>query len=141
MKAHQRYKEPDWQAEVKRQESEILACPDCGSSENYEPKKAVGRDGTERHYRACKMCGFWQEADGSDAYRCWKTEHVCVRHVGTQHTCPFCNQVLRPKEPEGTVTHTCGKYLMPNETGYFCTTCAEWYGRESEVPWPLRGSE
>jgi hypothetical protein len=87
------------------------------------------------------MCGFWQEADGSAPYRCWKSVHLCVRHVGSEYTCPFCNQKLHPRQPDGVVVHACGKVLCPTDSGYSCTTCGRWYGRESQVPWPMRGSD
>ena len=139
MKVHPPYTEANYQTE--RMQPPPLACPDCNSTGDYGPRAAPRPDGSERHYRGCKVCGFWQDADGSPAYRCWQSAHVCVRHIGTEYTCPFCNQTLRPAEPEGVAVHMCGKYLKPDEDGYFCTTCARWRGRESQVPWPLRGSD
>jgi predicted RNA-binding Zn-ribbon protein involved in translation (DUF1610 family) len=139
---HHPYSEAAWEAESKltAEGGPPLPCPDCGSYSNYGPKKARREDGSTRYYRACKMCGFWQEADGSPAYRCWASQHLCVRHVGENFTCDFCGSVLVPQEAEGPVAHTCGKYLLPSESGYHCTTCGRWYGRESQVPWPMRGS-
>ena len=142
MNTHHPYVEAAWAAEMTLlKEGLALPCPDCGSSSDYGPKEAAGSDGTVRHYRACKMCGFWQEADGTLAYRCWTSQHVCVRHVGTTFHCPHCATVLQPAEPEGPAVHTCGKYLLPTDSGYLCTTCGHWYGRDSQVPWPLRGTD
>jgi len=42
-----------------------IACPSCQNFGFYGPKGSP-----ERMYRACKFCGFWQEADGSGPYRC-----------------------------------------------------------------------
>jgi len=53
-----------------------LSCPDCGTISFYGPR---GRkeEGFPRKYRACKFCGFWQEAfgkvfdeRGNKPYRC-----------------------------------------------------------------------
>jgi hypothetical protein len=74
MKEHAPYTEADWQADFERvDQGEPLTCPDCGALGDYGPRD----DGQGRHYRACKMCGFWQEADGSPAYRCWMSTHKC----------------------------------------------------------------
>lgn len=61
----------------------FLECPSCGSRGFYGPKGSYEKG---RKYRACKFCGFWQEASGPihDArggkpYRC-----VMV-------TCPHCS--------------------------------------------------
>lgn len=52
--------------------SSALPCPVCQTIGFYGPKIAG-----ERKYRACKFCGFWQEAPGESqkvlgtiAYRC-----------------------------------------------------------------------
>src|SRR5260370_34413891 len=138
MKVHPPYTEANYQAE--RRQTPPLACPDCGSTGDYGPRAAAHPDGTERHYRACKVCGFWQEADGSPAYRCWKSQHGCARLLDPAYTSPFCGQTLRPAEPEGVAVHTCGKYLKPDEDDYFCTTCGHWIHRASQAPWLFRGS-
>ena len=136
VKHHGPYDEAAWQAEMALVKAGVrLACLDCGSDADYSPKSAPRPDGSERQYRACKMCGFWQEADGTAAYRCWKSEHVCVRDVVGSFTCEYCGGVL-----VGPVAHRCGKYLLPSDSGYDCTTCGHWYGRESHVPWRLPGS-
>lgn len=52
----------------------VIPCPECGTVGFYAPRGSVS---SERKYRACKFCGFWQEAWGSvynerggDPYRC-----------------------------------------------------------------------
>ncbi len=55
-----------------------LQCPKCRSVGFYGPKVTVNNAGEiTRKYRACKFCGFWQEAWGSvwnerggEPYRC-----------------------------------------------------------------------
>ena len=55
-----------------------LSCPQCQSVGFYGPKLTVDNSGkATRKYRACKFCGFWQEAwgtvfneRGGDPYRC-----------------------------------------------------------------------
>lgn len=48
-----------------------IPCPNCKSVGFYGPKVTENDAGEViRRYRACKFCGFWQEADGSDPYRC-----------------------------------------------------------------------
>lgn len=42
-----------------------LPCPGCGVIGFYSPRE-VGN----RKYRACKFCGFWQEVDNGEPYRC-----------------------------------------------------------------------
>lgn len=42
-----------------------MPCPNCKNVGFYGPKGDVSR-----RYRACKFCGFWQEADGTEPYRC-----------------------------------------------------------------------
>ncbi len=81
------YTEKKWEEETKAPESmvllpsgpfpfRILACPQCNIVGFYGPRKAQEGEGT-RKYRACKFCGFWQEASGTvrderggEPYRC-----------------------------------------------------------------------
>jgi len=54
-----------------------LECPSCHEAGFYGPRKIENDKGEiARKYRACKWCGFWQEAwgdvfdtKGGDAYR------------------------------------------------------------------------
>src|SRR5260370_14783748 len=97
MKVHPPYTEANYQAE--RRQTPPLACPDCGSTGDYGPRAAAQPDGTERHYLACKGCGFWQEADDSPAYPCWKFLHVCALPVHSDYTCLLVHQPLRSARP------------------------------------------
>lgn len=136
MKKHSAYSPSDWLLD----QSTPLDCPDCGSSRDYGPRCAPRAAGAHRLYRACKDCGFWQEADGAPPYRCWKSEHVCTRRVHADYSCPFCGQVLIGSAEGKDASHRCGKYLLPSEDGYDCTTCGTWQGRETTAPWTLPGS-
>lgn len=49
-----------------------IPCPNCQAVGFYGPKITVN-DTTEeitRRYRACKFCGFWQEVNNGEPYRC-----------------------------------------------------------------------
>jgi hypothetical protein len=39
----------------------------------------------------------------------------------------------------GIVEHACEKFLMPDEDGYSCPTCAQWQGRVTA--WDCKGSD
>ena len=43
----------------------LIPCPWCNIIGFYSPRVA-----RERKYRACKFCGWWQEVDGGEPYRC-----------------------------------------------------------------------
>jgi hypothetical protein len=54
-----------------------LPCPDCKTVGFYGPRLIKEGETITRKYRACKFCGFWQEAagavlidHGSKPYRC-----------------------------------------------------------------------
>ena len=137
VKPHPGYSRSDW---IRHQGTQ-LACPDCGSSRDYGPRCAPKAHGGNRLYRACKDCGFWQEADGTPPYRCWKSEHECERKVYDTYPCQFCGTVLQGSTDGENIIHPCGKYLLPSEDGYECTTCGQWQGRETQVAWPLAPEE
>jgi len=137
MKQHLPYIEADWQwEESQRLAGKRLTCPDCGSDANYAPKAGIHPDGSPRHYRACKMCGFWQEADGTPAYRCWLSKHTCSKELSPEETftCEYCGDKISEN------SHPCGKYLLPDEDGYTCSTCSDFQGRDTAVAFPLRGA-
>lgn len=146
MKAHSLYTEADWQADqARKQDQEPLECPDCGFSGDYDRYGSRFRtvDGSPFPYRMCKVCGFWQRADGQSApVRCWLSKHRCQRRLAkgemTFH-CDHCGSDW-PAAPDGLVVHECGKYLLPGEDGYRCKTCDRWWGRDSQVGWPRQGS-
>jgi len=128
VKAHAPYAEPDWQRDALQQsQGAQLACPDCGSCLNYGPRWHARADGTERHYRACKVCGFWQEADGSQPYRVWLPVHTCTIQLRPDQCvfhCPVCSTTTGSEQAGAQITHECGKYLAPWETGYVCRNCS-----------------
>jgi len=131
MKEHAPYTEADWQADCERvDQGEPLTCPDCGALGDYGPRD----DGQGRHYRACKMCGFWQETDGSPAYRCWVSTHRCDPGLDGPYDCEYCQRT------DLTGSHKCGKFLTPWEHVYTCDTCGQRLSGESWRPWPLQGS-
>ncbi len=137
MKTHSAYTESAWQRdEAQRLSGRRLTCPDCGSDQRYAPSAGTHPDGSPRHYRACKVCGFWQEADGTPAYRVWQSAHDCRRELGPAETftCEYCNQDV------STNSHPCGKYLRPDEDGYDCGTCGDFQGIETSTPFLLTGS-
>ena len=137
MKHHLPYIEADWKwEESQRLAGKRLTCPDCGSNENYTPKAGTHPDGSPRRYRGCKMCGFWQEADGTEAYRCWRSTHTCSKELSPKETftCEHCGQEISEN------SHPCGKYLLPDEDGYKCGTCAHFQGIETRKEFPLAGS-
>ena len=143
MKPHSPYRATDWTSDKARANPvETTSCPDCGSDEHYGPRGGIHSDGSPRNYRACKMCGFWQEADGSDPYRCWQSSHECRRELdaGGSFICEYCGQTFTTGDAPVLIAHTCGKYLKPDEDGYECGACGKFQGRDTLEPWPLEGS-
>jgi len=136
VKDHAPYLEADWRADRERvAQGEPLTCPDCDFSDNpllYGPRG--GEEGKGPPRRACKVCGFWQDADGSSAYRCWKSTHRCDPGLNGPYDCEHCGQTGL------TGSHDCGNYLKPREDGYECGTCGRWHGRETPTPWDRKGS-
>src|SRR5437879_4151754 len=58
------YDEAHWQQEMLlSQFGGCLTCPNCHTLGFYNPRRGI-QDGVDRLYRACKFCGFWQEAKG-----------------------------------------------------------------------------
>ena len=48
-----------------------ISCPNCQNLGFYGPKVTTDEaGGVTRRYRACKFCGFWQEAGRGKPYRC-----------------------------------------------------------------------
>ena len=140
VKRHPPFDEDAWRRERQREAAgEILACPDCGSSAWFHPIGIPPATGAERKYRACKNCGFWQEADGTAAYRTWLSTHTCIIETKSKFACQTCGQRVAPNA-EGSAVHHCGKYLCPDEEGYTCGTCGKWLGRDTSTPWASVGS-
>lgn len=127
------YTKDDWQGERAREEDgEQLSCPGCGRSEWYHPI-AVGReDGSHRLYRACKVCGFWQDT-GDDPYRCLPTLHICTGEIARGERCNSC-RTWGPRE-----WHPCIRFLKEEEItaqGYIHEECGTALGPEHRVALP-----
>jgi hypothetical protein len=117
------YTPDDWSSDRRVDSESGLACANCGHDEWYHPVGIPPEDGAERKYRACKVCGFWQEADGSPPYRCMMTSHVCLGHLAEGKQCTYCGawgpihwhagcwRVLRKEELGQTRCDNCGTTL------------------------------
>jgi DNA-directed RNA polymerase subunit RPC12/RpoP len=123
------YSEADWQRDVGAPRP--LACPDCGHSENFGPKK---RGTPEHHYRACKVCGFWQDADGMSApFRCRLTAHVCFGTFASARDCGGCGNAM----PQGVRWHLCARILAPRER-WRCPECGTRVLTAHTIPWAVK---
>lgn len=127
------YSEADWQRDGTQMQSSPLACPDCGHTENFAPMSRPGIGSLEIHYRGCKVCGFWQIADGqSAAYRCRMTAHMCLGQFPVARTCGGCGNQM----PAGVTYHPCLRVLAPDETRE-CPECHAEVGTPHVVPWAV----
>ncbi len=130
------YSAEDWMREDTRKSvGDKLSCPNCEHTGWYSPIKGRRPDGLERLYRACKVCGFWQEADGMSApYRCVMTLHVCVGRVSFGETCGSCNH------PGSLTWHPCARVVTRAEvtsTPYVCPQCRVALTEDHVVPWAV----
>lgn len=107
-----------------------LPCPDCGSSVDYGPRgKRTGC-----RYRACKICGFWQEL-GGDPYRCRLTGHQCLGEILEGKWCPTCTIISGPLS-----FHTCFLILTDDEVergDYACQVCHVVLTGRHVIPWGI----
>lgn len=101
------YTDADWHAENQT----LLAggnpppCPRCGRRGFYAPRWAE----PDRHYRACKFCGFWQNVDSPP--------HEIIRYECTGHD------------------HCVADWKEPHES-WACPICGTSYTPTAAVPWP-----
>jgi len=129
------YSEDDWSRDRQRETAGThFPCPNCGHGEWFHSVGIPPDTGADRKYRACKVCGFWQEADGSPAYRCWMTVHTCLGGLAQGQTCEYCGawgprnwhggcwRILRSKELGVTACANCGVVLTPLHV----------------IPWPVQ---
>ena len=128
------YSVADWERDRQEEASgDRLACPNCGRSEWYHPVGIPPETGEKRKYRACKVCGFWQEADGSSAYRCLMTAHVCLGDIKEGAACPYCG-TWGPREWHAG----CWRILRQPELGVTkCNNCGVALTEDHVVPWPV----
>jgi hypothetical protein len=114
-------------------QGETLACPACESEANFGPRCAPRPNGDVRLYRACKSCGFWQEANGTDPYRCVPTVHECPATIPAEESCSSC-EAVGPLDG-----HRRGRILKEEEMhkrSYVHKECQTVLGPEHRVPWP-----
>ena len=153
VKYHYPYKPADLLFDSgRRGRYEKPTCPDCNWADPAErerglydfvaPRQVNGR--IAYGYRLCKVCGFMQPADGkTPPHRCWLSRHRCQPQgfLQTEATY-FCGHCRKTFAVKGGVAepHRCGKYLGQEEHGYVCSTCRQWFGRESMHPLPRKGS-
>ena len=102
------YSLDEWQRDLDalRANSDPPPCPCCSRRGFYEPKWAE----PNRHYRACKFCGFFQNVDDAPydviRYECRDPNHDVV-----------------------------ADWKVPTET-WTCTLCGRLYLPVQHVPWP-----
>ena len=103
----------------------ILPCPDCHTVGFYGARLERRQDG-DRKYRACKFCGFWQEASGylrnepfpgAQPYRCIMVRCDSCRLYDWRFpegfkpgTCPTCRvEMVRTPWPTEDHQHSFNK--------------------------------
>lgn len=113
-------------------------CPACGRMDNYSTYEIDQPGTTSRKYRGCKLCGFWQEADGrSLPYRTVLTVHVCIGPISENSQCSSC-LVWGPR-----AQHCCFRVLRRAEAHhkeYLHSECGVRIGMEHVIPWPVEWS-
>jgi hypothetical protein len=137
MKLHEipGYSVADWHQEREAESrGQHLACPNCGRAEWYHAVGVPPDTGAQRKYRACKVCGCWQEADGTPAYRCWMTVHTCLAHLAKGMHCPYCG-IWGPRQWHAA----CWRILATDELGITrCAACDLVLTPQHVVPWPVQ---
>ena len=114
-----------------------LPCPRCGRDDDYGPRH--DDDGTKpaelvRHYRACKVCGMFQEADGAAMpYETRAHLHVCLSRVVAGAKCRGCGGVR-----DGRPWHLCAR-IIPMGEPFTCEECGTRITEEHAIPWPEAG--
>lgn len=118
----------DWDAGV------VLACPRCGSREDFGPRHGVRVDRTFRRYRSCKRCGLAQEADGvSGPYQTFLAIHECHGRVEVDAQCRGCGLRIRSRGP-----HLCPRIIREGES-FACPECGTVLTEEYRRLWPEPG--
>ena len=125
------YSETDWQREWDA--GGKPPCPRCGNADDYGPRQTILADRSFRHFRACKRCGMFQEADGSAPYQTFLLVHECTAPVGADAQCRTCG-----RRPRKGASHLCPRVVREGET-FTCPECGTTLGQEHVQPWPERG--
>lgn len=113
-----------------------LPCPRCGHDEDYglRDDAATATPENVRYYRASKVCGMFQEADGrSDPYETTITVHLCLSSVAASAVCRGCGIVR-----EGRAWHLCPRILAAGEA-FTCPECDTNPADEHTIPWAAPG--
>jgi uncharacterized Zn finger protein len=126
------YAEAEWQREWDA--GVPLACPRCGSSEDFGPRQGVRPNRTFRRYRACRRCGLFQEADGeSPPYQAVLLVHECTGSIEVDAQCRSCGLRVRTGG-----RHMCPRIVREGES-LTCPECGTVVAEPHRRPWPLPG--
>jgi predicted RNA-binding Zn-ribbon protein involved in translation (DUF1610 family) len=128
------YSEDDWHRDRQAEaHGAHLRCPNCGRAECFHPVGVPPSDGGKRKYRACRMCGFSQEADGTPAYRSRMVVHTCLAPIAPGHRCEHCGTAgPRAWHP------ACWRIVAPAEVGVTsCPHCGAVFTADHVIPWPV----
>jgi transcription elongation factor Elf1 len=113
---------------------EILRCPNC---DHHEWFRLIPRVDHQPAERACKVCGFQQQADGTPAYRCKLTAHVCLGPRPDEGQCPECDS-----EVPFQSWHLCAKVLVQEQIGQRpCALCGTVLAEDHVIPWAVEADE
>jgi len=128
------YKEADWDRDrADEATGRRLTCPNCDHGEWFHAVGVPPDTGAERKYRACKVCGFWQRADSTPAYRCRMTVHVCLGLLDSGTACEYCGAWGPIDWHSG-----CWRILPEAELGVTaCKNCKTVLTRAHVIPWPV----
>lgn len=129
------YSADDWQRDrVAEAAGSVLACPNCARTECFHPVGISPIDGSKRKYRACKVCGFCQEADGTQADRCRMTVHTCLGEMTENQRCEFCGS-WGPTNWHGG----CWRMVAAEQLGTLsCQNCNVILTPYHVIPWPVQ---
>jgi hypothetical protein len=128
------YTPSDWQRDW--DDGAHLACPRCGSADDYGARQVVLADRSFRKFRGCKRCGLFQEADGvSPPYQTVLLVHECGASIAADSQCKACG--MRPRK--GTSgRHACPRVVREGES-ITCAECGLRLGPAHARPWPEPG--
>jgi uncharacterized Zn finger protein len=123
------YSPAEWQRDW--DDGRPLACPSCGSSDNFSARQAMLPDRSFRRFRSCKRCGMFQEADGASApYQTILMAHECDAKIAADAQCRACGMRVR-----NGGRHLCPRIIREGES-FTCPECGTVLGDEHRKPWP-----